>query len=270
MPFKEDIQALPFQLQSATKIRKVASLRRSGISIVGLGFSGVVASDEYGGRNKVTQSKNGFSLNGNKTVLALCMMLGLQGCGMSQMVSGFGSGMFGSETSSADDVKNITEEHLLSAAKSDSGGSVGGMLVAHGCPKFVIWPRDRLMTIYDHENGSTGDAFAVKHRGEITKTARECKIEDGRVTVKYGFAGQVLLGPKGKPGLVSLPVKIYVTDGQREKINSEIVNVSVNIAPENRIGYFSLVRSITIPVPQGARAGDYKLFVAFDRIQKPG
>ena len=138
---------------------------------------------------------------------------------------------------------------------------------AHGCPKFVIWPRDRLMTVYDYKTGSEGDAFAVVHRGEITKTARECRIENGKVIVKYGFAGQVLLGPKGQSGIINLPVKVYITDGEREKINSENIRVTVNIAAEKRIGYFSMVRSVSIPIPEGARPGDYKLFVAFDRIK---
>ena len=58
------------------------------------------------------------------------------------------------------------------------------------------------MTIY--EPGRVGDGLAVMHRGEISKTARECQIEPGRITVKYGFSGRVLLGPKGKSGRVTL------------------------------------------------------------------
>ena len=64
--------------------------------------------------------------------------------------------------------------------------------VAHGCPKVVMWPRDNNLTIY--ETGRAGDGLAIIHRGEITKTARECQIEPGRVTVRYGFSGRVLLG----------------------------------------------------------------------------
>ena len=270
MRFNGDIQALPFQLQSARKIRKDALSNQTMACVFKSWFFRTNASHEYGGGDKVTQSKNGWPASRMIGLAVLFMSFGLQGCGMSSMVSGFGSGMFGGGSATPEDVKDISEETLLSAAKSDSGGSVGGMMVAHGCPKFVIWPRDRLMTVYDYKSGSEGDAFAVKHRGEITKTARECKIENGQVTVKYGFAGQVLLGPKGAPGVVHFPVKVYVTDGEREKINTQKVKVTVNIATDKRIGYFSMVRSITIPVPQGARAGDYKLFVAFDRIKRSG
>ena len=255
------------QLQSARKIRKVASSRWPFDKIVCVGVSGGFEPFKYVDGDKVTQTIRGFARTGAKAIIALTLLAGLQGCGMSQLMSGFGSGVFGGDSSAPKDTRAITEEQLLSAAKSDSGGAMGGMLVAHGCPKFIIWPRDRLLTVYDYKTGSQGDAFAVVHRGEITKTARECRIENGRVIIKYGFAGQVLLGPKGKSGQINLPVKVYVTDSAREKINTEKVKVSVNVAPDKRIGYFSVVRSIAFPVPEGARPGDYKLFIAFDRIK---
>ena len=91
--------------------------------------------------------------------------------------------------------------------------------IAHGCPRLSISPRGGHLTIY--EDGRAGDGLAIMHRGEITKTARECQIEPGRVTVKYGFSGRVLLGPRGKGGNITLPVNVVVTDSKREKITSD-------------------------------------------------
>ena len=106
--------------------------------------------------------------------------------------------MFGGSGSATAPVK-VTEEQLLSAAKADEGvtGTVAAGEIAHGCPRFVVWPRDNNVTVY--EQGRVGDGLAIMHRGEITKTARECQVEPGKVTVKYGFSGRVLLGPRGKP-----------------------------------------------------------------------
>src|SRR5439155_22358042 len=103
----------------------------------------------------------------------------------------------------------VREEQLLAAAKIATGttASIGGE-VAHGCPRFHVWSREGYVTIY--EQGRVGDGLAVMHRGEITKTARECHIEPGQVSVKYGFSGRVLLGPKGSSGWVSLPVNVFV------------------------------------------------------------
>ena len=187
------------------------------------------------------------------------------GCGMSSLTSGLGGGLFGGSSTKAS-VDKVTEEQMLSAAKADEAGATGSTSVgevAHGCPKFVPWPRENHITIY--EQGRVGDALAVMHRGEITKTARECTIEPGRVTVKYGFSGRVLLGPKGKGGTIMLPVNVTVTDSKRARVASDAMKVDVAVALDKPIGYFSAVRTVTFPVPEGNRPGDFEVFVGFDR-----
>jgi hypothetical protein len=110
-----------------------------------------------------------------------------------------------------------------------------------------------------------GDGLAVMHRGEISKTARECQIEPGRITVKYGFSGRVLLGPKGKSGRVTLPLTVFVTDAKREKLYNDKVRVDVDITLDKPIGYFSMVRSVSIPMPEGSRPGEFEVYVGFDK-----
>ncbi len=197
-------------------------------------------------------------------LIALGALLPLSGCGVSSLTSGLGGGVFGN-SKPASPVDRVTEEQMLSAAKADetSTGSTAVGEVAHGCPKFVPWPRENHITIF--EQGRVGDALAVTHRGEITKTARECLIEPGKVTVKYGFSGRVLLGPKGKSGNLVLPVNVTVTDSKRAKIASDALKVDVAVAIDKPIGYFSAVRSVTFTVPEGGRPGDFEVFVGFDR-----
>jgi hypothetical protein len=135
--------------------------------------------------------------------------------------------------------------------------------VAYGCPRFQVWSRDGYVTIY--ETGRVGDGLAVMHRGEITKTARECSIEPGQVIVKYGFSGRVLLGQKGRTGRVTLPVNIFVTDSKRQKIATDSTKIAVDVALDNPIGYFSVVRTVTFQIPEGSRPGEYEVYVGFDR-----
>jgi len=196
------------------------------------------------------------------STLGLAVTL-LAGCGMSSLTSGIGGGVFGG-SSSGTEIASVSEDQLLSAAKADYGttGS-SGVDLAHHCPRFAVWPRDNHVTIY--EQGRVGDALAVMHRGEITKTARECQIANGRVTVKYGFSGRVLLGPRGQPGTVTLPVNVFVTDAQREKITQDSMAVSVAVAVERPIGYFSVVRTVSFEIPEGTRPAEYEVFVGFDR-----
>lgn len=183
---------------------------------------------------------------------------------MSSLTSGLGGGVFGGSSNSGSQVASVSEEQLLSAAKADYGATgSSGTDPAHGCPRFVVWPRDNHVTIY--EQGRVGDALAVKHRGEITRTARECHIDNGRVTVKYGFSGRVLLGPRGQPGTVRLPINVFVTDSRREKVTGDTMAVDVAVAVDKPIGYFSVVRTVSFQIPEGTRPAEYEVFVGFDR-----
>jgi hypothetical protein len=190
------------------------------------------------------------------------MATAVTGCGMSSITSGIGGGMFGGGAASKSTERAVTHEQMLSAAKANAPMSVGGD-VAGGCPRFSVWPRDHHVTIY--EQGRVGDGLAVLHRGEITQTARECQIQGTRVTVKYGFSGRVLLGPKGHPGLVSLPVNIFVTDAKRARILNDHGMVDVTVTADKPVGYFSAVRTVSFDVPVGSRPGEFEVFVGFDQ-----
>jgi hypothetical protein len=186
------------------------------------------------------------------------------GCGMSSLTSGLGGSVFGSSAAPTSDVVAVNDDQLLSAAKAGDGSAPAAITGdAGGCPRFVVGPRDNNLTIY--ETGRVGDGLAVMHRGEITKTARECKIEAGQVTVRYGFSGRVLLGPKGKNGNIKLPVNVTVTDAKRQKVAGDALKVDVDVAVDKPIGYFSAVKSITIPIPEGSRPGEFEIFIGFDR-----
>jgi hypothetical protein len=202
--------------------------------------------------------------------ICLCGMLTLLagGCGISSITSGLGSSIFGGSSSEQESTPGVSEEQLLSAAKNSGGGPVSPIVgeIAHGCPRMSVSPRASHLTIY--EDGRAGDGLAIMHRGEITKTARECHIAPGQVTVKYGFSGRVLLGPRGKAGNVTLPINVTVTDSKRAKIASDSTSVGVAVAVDNPIGYFSTVRTVTFPIPEGSRPGEFELFVGFDQDAK--
>lgn len=191
---------------------------------------------------------------------------------MSSLTSGLGGGMFGGGSSStvADTTGAVSEEQLMAAAKAEGSSPAATVTggINPGCPRITARPADNNITFY--EPGRAGDGLAVMHRGEITKTARECNIENGRVTVKYGFSGRVLLGPRGQSGTVSLPLNIAVTDAKRAKIAADTMKIDVAVALEKPIGYFSAVREVTFPLTEGSRPGEYEIFVSFDRAKAPG
>ncbi len=171
----------------------------------------------------------------------------------------FGSGSSGSEISS------VSEDKLLDAAKAGDSNATGSTNVGEveaGCPRLRIAPHDNYITYY--EQGHVGDALSVTQRGEITKTARECQIEPGRVIVKYGFSGRVLLGPKGQAGSLSLPVIVVVHDSKQQQVATDSVKVDVNVGTDKPISYFSAVHTVSFPVPEGSRPGEFELIIGFD------
>jgi len=188
------------------------------------------------------------------------------GCGVSSLTSGLSGGLFASDEKKTP-VNAVTEGQLLSAAQQGGSSVAVGSNVAHGCPRFTVWSPDNHTTAY--LAGREGDAMAVMHRGEITKTARECRIEPGLVTVKYGFSGRVLLGPSGQNARVNLPIKVFVTDADRQRLSSENIDIAVDVAVDNPIAYFSHVQTVSFPIPQGTRPGEFEVYVGFDGQRQP-
>jgi hypothetical protein len=171
--------------------------------------------------------------------------------------------MLGSKSSVQTSDQGVSEQALLVAAKSDDSPVLPDAAAVRACPQFAMWPGMQTLTVY--EKGHDGDSLAVLQRGEITQTARECDIQGGHVTIKYGFSGRVLLGPKGAPGHVSMPVNVVLTDPRKQRVMGDSLRVEIDISPDQPIGYFSAVRTVAFDVPEGARSADYKLYVAFDR-----
>ena len=205
----------------------------------------------------------GLRRAGGTAAVALAA-LALAGCGLSTLTSGLGgsgSGTFGGGSNAAD--SKVSDDELLAAARGDGGftGSLGQ--ISASCPRIIVPSRDNNVTIY--EAGRAGDALAAMHRGELTKTARECQIEGNRVTVKYGFSGRILLGPKGRSGLVQLPVKVALTDAKREPVKAENMKIETAVSVDKPIGYFSAVRTVSFDVPVGSRPGEFELNVSFER-----
>ena len=209
----------------------------------------------------VTQSIIRYGRKTTFCAVAVVMGALVSGCGMSSLTSGFGTSLFGGSSKKETQIGNVSEETLLAAAQSDNAGTTAS--VANRCPKFEIWRQDQTFTVY--EQGREGDGLAIVHRGEITKTARECQIEPGRLTIKYGFSGRVLLGPRGVAGTLDLPVSVYVTNPNREKIQSDSIRISVTVPPNKPIAYFSSVKTLSFTIPEGVRPVDYRIYVAFER-----
>ncbi len=201
--------------------------------------------------------------------LLLVMSVGYfaAGCSLGSMPS-FGGSLFGSSEKKKESASTavLSEEKLLADAKQETTALDQNNKLATLCTKFKIWDAERYLTVYDV--GQYGDGLAVLYRGELTKAARECVLQPGTVHLKIGFAGRVLLGPKGKAGIVNLPLHLYLTDKKGKILKNEKVSVPVNIESGKPIGYFSMVKKMDIPLTDGKSGKDFRVFVGFDKIDE--
>ena len=205
--------------------------------------------------------------------LALIVLAGfaLAGCSLGSVPSfgDLGGSVFGSSEKKKEATaseKLLSEDRLLAEAKQEVTALSQDAKQASLCTKFRIWDAERFLTVYDV--GRYGDGLAVRYRGELTKAARECVLQPGTAHVKVGFAGRVLLGPKGQAGHVNLPLDIYLTTKKGKILKNIKISVPVVIEQGKPIGYFSMVRKIDIPLTEGRSGKDFRLFVGFDKIEK--
>jgi hypothetical protein len=204
---------------------------------------------------------------GVKAALPVVICSGLAACGVSTLTEPFQGGLFGgAEDDSAPQAQAAGEaaapSNLAAIADADQAQNanlVTGSTGKLSCPKIDIAAGGRTVTF--HAPGTIPDTLSVMHRGEITRTARECGTSAGGMSIKYGFSGTVLLGPKGQPGSITLPAKLTV-QGASGPIKTENVRVVVNVPAGSTAGTFSEVREIELPVVPGAR---YKLDVGFEQ-----
>ena len=107
----------------------------------------------------------------------------------------------------------------------------------------------------------------VRYQGAIGQLARECAVLGETMTMRVGIEGRVLVGPKGGPGSVDVPLRIaLVAEGPQPKaIWSKFYSVPVAVPPNASQAIFSQVEDdLTFPLPPNKKVDNYIVYVGFD------
>ncbi len=110
------------------------------------------------------------------------------------------------------------------------------------------------------------DNASVRYQFAISQTARECApVSANQFTLKVGVSGRLLIGPAGKPGTYSAPLRVTVHDENTKKdAFTKVYKVEANV-PDNGDAPFDLVTEpIVLPMTRTELADDYTLTVGFD------
>ena len=112
-------------------------------------------------------------------------------------------------------------------------------------------------------------ALDVRYQGSIIRTARECHVNAGVMTMKVGIEGRIITGPAGGPGTVDVPIRLAVVqEGVTPKaIVSKFAKEQVTITGAvDRATFTHVEPDIAFPLPTPLADIDaYVVYIGFDR-----
>lgn len=131
------------------------------------------------------------------------------------------------------------------------------------CPKVEVRPGTAHYVFY--APGAEPTEANVRFQGTIRKTARQCEFNPDTIKMKFGFAGRVLLGPRGGEGAVELPIRAVLAWRNDEVAWTKLYKVPVRVEPGEREAFFAFVeKDFQFEPPEGTRLSEYQLYVGFD------
>jgi hypothetical protein len=159
-----------------------------------------------------------------------------------------------------------------SKATTGTGGAEGkGADIDVECPGVEVRAGAATLMI-GSKPGETGEpsALDLRYQGTIIRTARECRVNAGVMTMKVGIEGRVITGPAGGPGNVDVPMRIaIVQEGASPKIIvSKFVRIPVTVASAiDRVTFTHVQDDIAFPMPAVLADIDaYVVYIGFDAM----
>jgi hypothetical protein len=175
----------------------------------------------------------------------------------------------GSTGSSMLDKINIFSEKKTSAmTASDKSGATIADNNDVECPGVALRQGAATLMIGNKPGEGEPAALDLRYQGSILRTARECHVAAGVMTMKVGIEGRVITGPAGGPGNVDVPLRIAVVqEGITPKpITSKLVVIPVTVTSDiDRVIFTHVEQDVTFPMPVPAADIDaYVVYVGFD------
>ena len=202
--------------------------------------------------------RNGHMMRtGTRVAALLSLALALGGCGSSLL--GSSSNIFGSSKATTG-----------SGSAAGVGGDANASTTDIECPSVNVRTGAATLLIGSKPGDGEPAALDVRYQGSIIRTARECQVNAGVMTMKIGVEGRIITGPAGGPGTVDVPLRVAVVhEGINAKaIVSKLAHIPVTITGTVDRATFTHVDSeISFPLPQPLGDIDsYVVYVGFDPV----
>jgi hypothetical protein len=160
-----------------------------------------------------------------------------------------------------------------SSPKATTGGDAGGNTPVvdtdYDCPEVKIRTGAATLMIGSKPGEGEPSALDLRYQGTITRTARECHLNGGIMTMKVGIEGRVITGPAGGPGSVEVPIRIAVVHEGianprtvASKFGRETVTLTGTV---DRANFTHIDPDVSFPLPKPVTdISAYVVYVGFD------
>ena len=131
--------------------------------------------------------------------------------------------------------------------------------IATECPPIKV--RAGGEAIFQYASGKVGNPKDLNYQAVIEKQSRNCVVSNGKITVKMGVVGRLLLGPAGNISSVDVPLR-FAIERDGVALFSEKYDIPVAITPPNQSEELvKVVENVEIPYIGGEQI---TIWVGFD------
>jgi hypothetical protein len=106
----------------------------------------------------------------------------------------------------------------------------------------------------------------VRYQAIITRTARDCTLNNGQITARIGIMGRVIAGPAGSPPSIEVPLRVAVVQGgvQEKTIATKVYRTTVAMNEEGSAPFSLVAEDMVYPAPTAAAGDAYIFYIGFD------
>lgn len=132
-----------------------------------------------------------------------------------------------------------------------------------GCPTIAVLDGTQSQRVMA---AGASDNSGVRYQYSLFNVGRECSIVGGRIALKVGAGGRVLLGPAGAAGHFDIPIRVVVfSEVSQKPVESKLFRVSASVPAGQSGAPFEFVSdSLVLPLAAGQTGADYSIKVGFD------
>ncbi|MBC7578079.1 hypothetical protein [Tardiphaga sp.] len=132
------------------------------------------------------------------------------------------------------------------------------------CPSVSIRPGASTYAVGAPGKPASGND--LRYQATITRTARDCNLNAGQITVRIGIQGRLIVGPAGAPAAVDVPLRVAVVqEGVNPKtIATKVYQTNVQVGEETSVPFSLVGEDLVYPAPSAAAGDSYVFYIGFD------